>query len=762
MKKCPPPTLALIHNNIAMRIFNFTHQLLRHSICALVLGATLVAIAHGQTGNRPLTLEWIFGPEGRTVASLPQTAWLDDGSLLILDNRRSANERTFERLDPATGVRRSMLDRQKALTSLDSITGTKTDTLSWPIAFDGAGRRALYIFNGDIFVLEIANSSFRRLTSTAEEETSASFSPNGRLVAYVRDNDLYAYDLDGSREIRITRDGSETLLNGTLSWVYWEEVFGRRDIGYWWAPGSDAIAYLQSDDSKVDLAYFTDIQPFNPRVIRQRYARAGRANPTVRLGIAELANAGSTTWIDLKDKPFEYIVRAKWLPDGRRLSVQTMPRLQTELTLYFADRRTGAATRVLTETDPGWVNMNDDLYFFSDGRHFLWPSERDGYMHLYRYRMDGTLVNQVTKGKWALASAGGIAFWVRQAIVGVDEKNDWIYFTAMERSPLERHMYRVHSDGSGFEAISKEPGTHRISMSLDARYYLDRYSDIRTLPALRLHNADGTNARTLAAPRPELLSQFDVQFPEITTIPADDGFPMPAQILRPKNFQVGRRYPVIMYVYGGPSAPQVSNAYQGDVVWNQLLLEAGYVVVKVDNRAATAISKTLENTVVKRLGEAETPDLVSAARWLKRQAWVDPDRIGVWGWSYGGWMTLNLMTRSKEFKAGIAGAPVTDWRYYDTKWTEGPMRTPQENPEGYASTSLIPLAKDLHGRLLIIYGTYDDNVHPYNSLAFTDALIAAGKKFEVMAYPMRKHGVSDEAGMLHMYRLMIDFWKANL
>jgi dipeptidyl-peptidase-4 len=478
--------------------------------------------------------------------------------------------------------------------------------------------------------------------------------------------------------------------------------------------------------------------------------------------MAELADPGATTWIEIKDKPFEYIVRANWLPDGRRLSFQTMPRLQTEMSLYFADRRTGAATRILTETNPGWVNLTDDLYFFSDGRHFLWPSERDGHMHLYRYRMDGTLVNQVTKGKWALASAGGIAFWVKQVLVGVDEKNDWIYVTALERSSIERHLYRVRSDGSGFSAISKEPGTHRISMSPDARHYLDRYSDIRTLPALRLHAADGTAARTLADPRPELLAQFDVQFPEITTIPADDAFPMPAQILRPKRFQAGRKYPVIMYVYGGASAPQVSNAYQWDVLWNQLLLDAGYVVVKVDNRSATGINKQLENSVVKRLGEAETPDLVSAARWLKKQTWVDPERVGVWGWSYGGWMTLNLMTRSKEFKAGISGAPVVDWRYYDSKWTEGPMRTPQENPEGYASTSLLPLAKDLHGRVLIIYGTYDDNVHPYNTLAFTDALITAGKKFDMMAYPMRKHGVSDEPGAIHLHRLMIDFWKANL
>jgi dipeptidyl-peptidase 4 len=727
----------------------------------LVLLACVSALAVPQNDKRQLTVEWIFGPEGRTVASVPATAWLDDGSLIMLDNRRAPGERTFEKLAPATGQRQPIVDAVRALADLKSAAGVNADVLPWPLSFEGLGRRALYIFKGDVFVLDLASAHFQRLTSTAAEETSASFSPSGRRVAYVRDHDLYFFDLDANRESRITRDGSETLLNGTLSWVYWEEVFGRRDIGYWWAPDSQAIAYLQSDESKVDLAYFTDIAPFSPRVIRQRYARAGLANPQVRLGIAELDREG-TTWIQITDKPFEYIVRAKWLPDGRRLSVETMPRLQTALNLYFADRKTGATTRILTETDPGWVNMADDLYFFKDGQHFLWPSERDGYMHLYRYRMDGTLVNQVTKGPWALASAGGGAFWVRQAIVGVDENNGWIYFTGLERSSIERHLYRVRVDGSQFTRISKEAGTHRISMSPDARYFLDRYSDIRTLPVLRIHSNDGAMLQILAAPRPQLIAPYDVQFPEITNIPADDGFPMPAQILKPKSFRPDRKFPVIMFVYGGPAAPQVANAWQGDTLWNQLLLDAGYVVVKVDNRSATAISKQLENTVLKHLGEAETPDLVAAARWLKKQTWVDPERLGVWGWSYGGYMTLNLMTRSQEFKAGIAVAPGTDWRYYDTKWTEAAMRTPAENPEGYESTSLLPRAKHLHGHLLIVFGSYDDNVHPVNEMAFIDALVAAGKKFEMMSYPMRKHGIEDPAATLHLYRLMLDFWKAKL
>lgn len=299
-------------------------------------------------------------------------------------------------------------------------------------------------------------------------------------------------------------------------------------------------------------------------------------------------------------------------------------------------------------------------------------------------------------------------------------------------------------------------------MSPDARFYFDTYSNIRTLPELALHDADGTRRQTIAAPRPELLAPYDVQFPELLTIPAEDGFEMPAEILKPKGFQPDRKYPVILYVYGGPAAPQVSNAWQQNVLWDQLLLEAGYAVVLVDNRSATAISKPLENSILKHNDEAEAPDLVAAVRWLKRQPWVDGGRVGVWGWSYGGTMTLSLMTRSEEFKAGIAVAPVTDWRYYDSKWTESSMKTPEDNPEGYESTSLVRRAAELHGRLLIVHGTYDDNVHPENTQAFVDALVDAGKPFEMLTYPMRKHGITDRPATLHLYRAMLDFWRRKL
>jgi dipeptidyl-peptidase-4 len=548
-------------------------------------------------------------------------------------------------------------------------------------------------------------------------------------------------------------------LNGTLSWVYWEEVFGRHDTGYWWSPDSQSIAYLQTDEAGVPVSTFVDFSPVNPRILHQVYPKPGEHNPVVRVGVVSV-DRGTNHWISISDKPYEWLLRVIWLPDGKHLSLKTLDHSQRELGLYIADTQGADVKRVLTETDPCWVNVNDDLYFLRDG-HFLWASERDGFMHLYRYAADGALINQVTKGNWAMVSSQGGAFWVHQGVVGIDQDNDWIYFTALKDGSVERQLYRVHGDGSGLMRISQEPGTHAIGMSLDARYYFDEYSNLHTLPGLQLHTADGTLKATLASPRPELLPR-GMQYPQLITIPAADGFPMPAQILKPRNFDPGRRYPVILHVYGGPSAPTVIDEWQPETLFDNLLADRGYVEVAIDNRAATAISKTLENTLAADPGAGEAADLAAGIRWLKKQPWVDGARVGVWGWSGGGTVTLNLMTRSQEFKAGIAGAPVTDWRFYDSKWGESFMQLPQNNAAGYERASLIPRAKDLHGALMLMYGTYDDNVHPQNEEAFMNALIAAGKPYQVELFPMRKHGFVDLPALVERYNAMLAFWQANL
>ena len=719
-----------------------------------------------QALSAALTLDWIWSDEGKSAAKIPDHAWLETGRVILYDKGRlPPRERTLESFDPVTGTRQNLVDPARALASLSSVLGTSEPPaeLGWPDALDPQGRWAAYEKDDAVVLLDLGASEFTRLGRAPAREKSPRFSPDGKKLAFVRDNELHLFDLETRRERRLTEGGSATLLNGTLSWVYWEEVFGRVDLGYWWSPDSSAIAYLQTDESGVGLVRFVDFEPSVPRVIEQRYPKTGEANPRVRAGIVGL-EGGKTTWIDLGANPYEYLVRVQWLPDGRQLAVQTLDRPQTSLDLFLAEADTGKVRHLMREKDEGWVNVHDDLRFLRGEPQFLWTSERDGYSHFYLHGMDGSVVRQVTRGPWATRSSANVS-WHRQAAAHVDEASGLLYFTALEKSPVEIHLYCVRLDGTGMERITKEDGTHRIQFSPDGRYYLDAHSASDRLPALTLHRADGSPVHTVSKPRPEPLERFALQRWELFTIPAGDGFPLPAELLRPRGMKAGQRYPVILYVYGGPSAPTVSQAWGGGArdYFEQVLVNEGFAVLRVDNRASTGQSKKLENLILRDgSGATELRDLLDAVRWLKAQSWVDPERVGIWGWSGGGSYTLLAMTSSKEFRAGISVAPVTDWRYYDSKWAEAYMKRPQDNPEGYERTSHARRAKDLHGRLLLVHGTYDDNVHPQNTWRFVDELVKAGIGLDMMIYPMRKHDIKDDAAQKHLYRTMLDFWHRNL
>ena len=726
----------------------------------LLIAAFPAAFLTAQTRPK-LSVDWITGPEAELATKLPRFAWTGS-TLLLLDESRPAAERTFERVDPAGGTRRPALDRAAALASLRAVVPEKDlpEAFTWPASLDGAGTTAVYAFGGDLFALDFAASRFERLSQTDAREKIPRLSPDGRRIAFVRDNDLYVFDRASGAERRVTSDGSPTVLNGVPSYIYWEEILHHDESGYWWSPDSRAIAFLRSDDSGVDVATFTDFRPFVPEVVTQRYPRAGRPNPTVRLGVADL-DTGGTSWMDVPAPGYEYILRVQWLPDSRSVAAQTTNRAQDRLELYAVGRSDGQTRRLLTEADSAWVNQKEAV--FLENGEFLVSSERSGHTHLYRYRADGSFGNAVTHGDWSVRGPG--AFYAApMGSAVVDEGRGLVYFTGLEKSPIERHLYRIGLDGTGAERLTREDGTHRVTFSPDRRFYVDAHSSHATLPSLTVHDASGERTTVLAASRREILAPFAFPKPELRTVPARDGFPLPARILKPRGFNARVRHPVILRVYGGPGVPTVTDAWGGgNALFDQLLADRGYVVASIDNRSATGASKLLENTVLRNLwGGTELDDLVAGVRWLKAQPWVDPERVGIWGSSGGGTFTLNALTRSKEFRAGISVAPVTDWRFYDSKATEAYMKTPEENPEGYARTSLVSAAKDLHGRLLLVFGTYDDNVHPQNSWAFIDALVAAGLPFDMMAYPMRKHGIADRAARVHLYEKMLEFWKQNL
>jgi dipeptidyl-peptidase-4 len=729
-------------------------------IALIFLGASALI---GQDSTK-LSLATMNDPSLFQAMNVPRTWWLGDNSAVILDTRKPRAAWTLEQLNPATGARTPLVDFKKATENFKSLfpDGEAPQLSPSPSSLSPSGSYGLYSIGGDIYLLDMKNADVVRVTNTPEEEKDANFSPDGKRIAFVRSNNIYVYTIADKREMQLTSDGTETTLNGTLSWVYWEEIFGRQDIGYWWSPDSRSIAYLQSDESKVSLREFVNISPWTPTVTTQRYPAVGEHNPDVRVGIVNL-DANGTTWVKIDPALYEYIERVDWLPDNRRVVVRVTNRLQTEVNMYFADRATGAATHIQKETNPGWVNLTDDLYFLKDGKHFIMASERTGYEHLYLFTMDGDVVRPITSGDWAIRSSGGGPYWLRKAVTGIDEEHGWVYFTALKKSSLERQLYRVKLDGSGLEQLSKEGGTHAISMSPDAKYYFDRYSTISTPPSLALYDAGGRKKFELASSDLAGFKKYDAQFATLMHVPARDGFMLPVSITRPKDFDPAKKYPVIVSVYGGPSAPQVQDAFSFGAIWNNVLIDNGYVCMTVDNRAATAISKKLENLLLYHTpGEVELNDLVDAVRWMKQQPGIDPDRFGITGWSGGGTNTELGMTRSTEFKAGIAGAGVTDYRFYDTKWGETMMKTEKENLKGFEEVSLLTYAKDIHGKILLIHGLQDDNVQIVNTWRFVDELIKANKLFELMIYPMRKHGVGDPAGRRHLMNTELDFWRRNL
>ena len=712
--------------------------------------------------EKEFDIKWLYSDEGRSVGAVYKTAWIDENKLYLMDMRKPKEDRTLLQMTPKNSSDiTSIIDPKKISKNILNAVG-RSDTmmyLEWPSSFSSNGEHGLYLFEDDIYLLDILNQNYRRITDTDSEEKAARFSPDGGKISFVRDNDIYVYDLRTKREKRITFNGSETNLNGTLSWVYWEEIFGRQDIGYWWSDDSKALAFLNTDESQVTKMHYVHWKPAEPELITQRYPKAGTKNPEVKLGIIELENL-KLKWVDLG--PYEYLCRVKWLLGSERLSVQTMNRAQTELDLFFVDRSSGKnVKKILTESDTGWVNITDDLYFLDES--FIWQSERNGFAHLYQFSYDGKLLSQVTDGNWALRSSGG-TFWMRQSVVSIDEENKKVYYTAMKESSIERHLYSSSFDGKSLEKISGPSGVHKIYFNEPGSMYLDVYSDSDSPPTLVIHNKQGSVLHTLVDERPEIISDYNLQTPELFTIPTSDGFMMPAQILKPKGFNSSKKYPVIFHVYGGPSAPTVFDRWQGNsLFFDNMLLQQGYLIVKFDHRASTAISKKLENHVLNAMsGPIERKDIVDGIKWLKSQSYTDANRFGVWGWSGGGSFTLNMMTNTEEFKAGVSVAPVTDWHYYDTKWTEFAMKRPLDNPDGYEKTSFIKTAKNLHGSLLLVHGTYDDNVHPQNSWHFIDELVKENIQFDMMFYPMRKHGIADDEARIHLYTKMLKFWKLNL
>jgi dipeptidyl-peptidase-4 len=706
-----------------------------------------------------LTVDRIYGQPALSGRLTRGIAWSPDGKRLSFFEAKGAGREAKTELwslDPASGERTLLVPAVKLETVLPASPTRSSQATGGgrrpPSQYQWApaGDALLFIAPESLTWFDLKSQSSRLLVTGKAEISDVKISPDGKYVSFLRDHNIWLVSVAEAKERAFTTGGKEELRKGELDWVYPEEL----DIysAYWWAPDSTAIAYLEMDERKVSQFPMVDFESFTGQAEMQRYPVAGGPNPTIRVLVGSLSG-GEARAMEIGTDPDVYIPRVSWLPDAHHLAIQRLNRDQTVLDLLLADTLTGKSSTLLSEKDQFWVNVHDDLHFFKDGKRLLWSSEQSGYRHLYLYDLNGRQLAQLTKGDWEVSQ-----------LSGVDEARGIVYFTATEKSPTERHLYKIALDGSGFVRITKEDGMHAPQLSPTAQSYVDTYSNAMTPPRQDLYRIDGVRTAVINENKVSELARYRLSPVQFFTVKSHDGVALNAYIIKPPLFDPAKKYPVIVHTYGGPHAQVVLNGWGGpDLLWHQMMAEKGYIIFALDNRGSAGRGHVFEMPIHNRFGALELSDQRDGVAWLQQQSWVDPTRVGIWGWSYGGFMTLNAMFEAADlFKVGFAGGPVTDWRYYDSIYTERYMGLPDKNTIGYKECSPVEHAAGLKGKLLIAHGTGDDNVHYSNTLAVINDLISDGKYVEVIAAPGRGHGISDPPAHKLVFTRVTQFFLDNL
>jgi dipeptidyl-peptidase-4 len=584
----------------------------------------------------------------------------------------------------------------------------------------------------------------------------ATFSPDGSKVAFVRDNNIYYKDLQTGRVVAVTRDGARNrIINGNCDWVYEEEFEFTR--AYDWSPDSRYIAYYRFDESRVREYTMTMYDGLYPTPYKYKYPKAGEDNSAVSIyGYdVQTGNARMMNVLAAGESTDMYIPRIKWTKDPATLCIYKMNRRQNELKLLLADIRNGAVSPVYEEQNKAYIEINDNLQFLPDRHSFLFNSERDGWNHLYIYDWKTKKLSLLTKGKSDV-----------DAIIGVDAVLQKVYYTAATPTPMQRQLFAVDFHGQNATALTKEPGTHAITGIEGNRYFVDRYSSLNTPPVFQLIDAQGRVVRTLEdnAKLKAKMAEYKLGRMELTEVEGAGGEKLNAWRILPPDFDARKKYPVLMYQYSGPGSQEAADRFPvRDYFWHHMLAQKGYIVVCADGTGTGFRGEAFRKKTYLQLGKYESDDQIAVAKYLSTLPYVDKSRIGIWGWSYGGFMSSTCILKGAEvFKMAVAVAPVTNWRYYDNIYTERYMRKPEENKEGYDNNAPETMASKLKGKFLLIHGTGDDNVHFQNSVMLVNNLIRANKDFDSEYYPNRAHGISGGATRLHLYRRMTNFILDNL
>jgi dipeptidyl-peptidase-4 len=738
------------------------------SLAALLLLAFPAAAQ--QADSSLLTLTRVYGSSEFATQKFGPSRWLGDGSAYTtLEPTAGGEGEDLIRYDVESG-RREVMVTARELTPRGAGGPLAVEDYAW----SPDGRKLLVFTNtrpvwrlntrGDYWVLDRANGALRQLGGREAKPSTlmfAKFSPDGGRVAYVRENNLYVEDLASGAITALTTDGSRTLINGTFDWVYEEELMDYYADGWRWSPDAKSIAYWQLNADRVrnfDLVNNTD--SLYSRVIPVQYPKVGEENSAARVGIVPAAG-GATRWLEIPDDPREhYIPRMDWAAGSDEVILQRLNRLQNTDEVMLGDARTGQVRTVLTEHDSTWVDVVDDLVWLNGGKEFTWVSERDGWKHVYAVSRDGKSVRLVTRGGFDVLE-----------VTGVDDKGGWLYYVASPDNPAQKYLFRTRLDGKGkVERISlgTEPGTHSYDRAPNFKVAIESYSSLGNPPVIRLVRLPGNQViRTLVdnAPLRARVASLRRGPVEWLTIPTAGGAKMPGVLMKPADFDSTRQYPLLFFVYGGPGNAEVEDQWGGYWLWHTMLTQKGYLVAIVDNRGTPApLGRAWRKAVYGQLGVLETEDQAVAARTLLKRPYVDPSRVGIWGWSYGAFMTLNVLFQHPDiYRTGVAVSPVTHWALYDNVYTERFNGLITTNRGGYDRGSPISYVSGFEGNLLLVHGGGDDNVHFQNSELLINALVAANKPFQMMEYPNRTHCICQGKNTtLHLFSLITRYLDQNL
>jgi dipeptidyl-peptidase-4 len=707
-----------------------------------------------QNGTKQITLEDIFKNNTFRIKNVPGFNAMKDGKLYTqLDQQGDTQQLRIYNLE--TGKQEKTIF-DNLLTQYEG-KQVKIDDYS----FSEDERKLLLrtesksIYRRSVLYKVYVYDLSRQTLSVLDEDKvlHATFSPDGTKVAFVKDNNLYYKDLKTNQRVQLTSDGVwNKIINGNCDWVYEEEFEFTR--AFQWSPDGNYIAFYRFDESKVPQYTLPMYDSLYPHNYEYKYPKAGEPNSVVDIKIYSLATGKTINAYTGAGKD-EYIPRIKWSQDPGRLCVYRMNRHQNHLDLLLANATYGNSDIIYSEDNKYYIEINDNLEFLPDGHSIIFTSERDGYDHLYKWDWKNRDLTLLTKGKYDIAQ-----------LIGIDKTRQLVYYAAAEKTPLERKLYSVSWDGRNKKLLTPQNGTHSIATIEGYQYFLDRFSTLTAPPVYYLLDNKGKIVRTLEdnSVLRDKIKEYELGKIEFTAIPVTPSRSLNAWIIYPPAFNANKKYPVLMYQYSGPGSQEVADRFPiRDFFWHQMLAQKGYIIVCADGLGTGMRGEAFKKATYLQLGKHESEDQASVARYLGGLSYVDKERIGIWGWSYGGFMSSTcILNGNRMFKTAIAVAPVTNWRYYDNIYTERYMRTPQENPKGYDENAPEKMAGNLKGKFLLIHGTADDNVHFQNSVMLVDGLIRANKEFDSEYYPNKAHGISGGNTRLHLYKRMTDFILNNL